>query len=81
MKVEMNHRAAVRGHDEWFEGLKVEYPTDTQLIILPTSFLYGEKPQNFNCGVFFLTLSLKVSMFRDVFTHFYDSSTLWDLLK
>lgn len=56
MKVEMNHRVAARGQDEWFEGLKAESHPDTQLIILPTSFLlcvpFGDKPQNFNCGVF-----------------------------
>lgn len=41
----------------------------------------GGKPQNFNCGVFFFFLGLKVSMFSDVFTQFYDSSAPRDLLK
>lgn len=44
------------GQDECFRELKVEYPTNAQLIIPPASFLCGallrEKPQNFNCGAF-----------------------------
>lgn len=79
----MNHRVAEPGQDEWLVGLKVESRTDTQLIILPASFLccvlFGEKPQNFKCG-FKKKNVLTVSMFSDVFTQFYDSSGPRDLL-
>lgn len=84
MKVDMNHRAAMRGQDEWFIGLQVESHTDMQLIIRPVSFLYcmrlEEKPQHLDFGGFFL-LRLKVSMFSDVFTQFYGSSVLGDQLQ
>lgn len=84
MKVEMNHRAVVRGQDEWFQRLKVESHTNTQLIILPTSFLYCVAVQGQTTKLqlwWFFLLRLKVSMFGDVFTQFYCSSGPRDPLK
>lgn len=78
MKVEMNHGvAAVQGQDEWLDGLKEESHADTQLIILPTSFLNSMSVQGETTKLplrRFFFLRLRVSMFTDVFTQFYDSS-------